>query len=153
MKLRLAQSMGTLSLVLRKLNDTSKAGESMITAESVRLGQPRGEDEVETPMTAEKAPAKTPAPMPVVEAPKSKEVEVAKEPEYQGKRHVLSIREGDNTKQTEYLVDEDFEIFNPEVRRTELTRPAVRPAPTTPTTSTPSSAPSTPRQPPMPKDE
>jgi len=120
MKVRLAGAMGQLSLVLRKLNDGSRVAESIITAESVRMNRKHGEDDsVETPVSP------TNNPPPVAVAPRKK-VEVATAPDANGKRHVLSVREGEHTKQTEFLLDEHNEVLNPDVQRSELSPP--RPA-------------------------
>ena len=120
MKVRLAGAMGQLSLVLRKLNDNSKAQDSIITAESVRMsnGGKGDNDTMESLSSAGKPPA--PKAPPKVEPKAEPKVEVAK---VDGKRHVLSIREGEHTKQTEYLLNEQNEVVTPDVQRSELSPP------------------------------
>jgi len=127
LKLRLAQSMGPLSLVLRKFQDPSKAGESVITAEQIKMGQKRETEEVvEAPPVVAKQEPKVEQPKVEVKAP------VVAKAEPQGKRHVLVIREGEHTKQTEYLLDDRNEVVAPEVTRSELSPPRPERGPATP---------------------
>lgn len=108
LRIKLGQSLGSLSLILRKIGDNSKVSTAYLTAESLKSGKS------ETPEVEPPAPK-------VVEAPK-KEPQVAKA-EPQGRLHVLRIREGEQTRQTEYLLDRQGEVITPEGTRGELAPP------------------------------
>jgi pilus assembly protein CpaB len=127
LKLRLAGSMGQLSLVLRKLNDPSRTMDEIMTAEMMKS---RGRGTQETEVAAEPKADKAVPPPPVV---------VAKE-DLAGKRHVQTIYEGDvPAKRTEFLLNENNEVITPlEVNRTELVPPVpMAVAPPTPAATPP----------------
>lgn len=110
LRIKLGQSLGSLSLILRKIGDNSKVNTSYLTAESLKTGKSE---------SAEVEPA-PPAPK-VVEQPKQ-EPQVAKA-EPRGRLHVMRIREGEHTRQTEFLLDARGEVILPEGSRAELAPP------------------------------
>lgn len=155
LKLRLAGSMGSLSMVLRKLNDSSKAKDDTITAEKLK-SKSTSSDDTEFEIANSGAPKSS---EPKVVQPKEEKVAAvappapgatAKEPD--GKQHVLTILEGDApARRTPYLLNDAGEVVTPlEVTRTELQPPlptATVPAPPVPQTPPAPQAPTAPTNP------
>lgn len=132
LRISLAKQMGQLSLVLRKLNDASKAADDILTWQDVK--QKKSEDATETESGAPPKAAVPPAP-----GSGSETVTVRHDPT--GKRHVLMIYEGDNpAKRVDYLLDKEGVVVNVgEIMKTDLTPPlpAAAPAALPPPTAVP----------------
>lgn len=116
MKVELAKAVGSVSLVLRRFQDTTFSPDSKVTVEALLRGDNFIEEPVETP----------PAPV-VVAPPQPKEVVppaavVDKGPA--GRSHTLSIIDGDKVQQTNFVLDDKNQVINPNARRA--------PAPPTP---------------------
>lgn len=123
LRVALASEMGNLRLMLRKMSDTSRVEHGKLTYEGLRTG---GDVEVE-------------APAPVVVQPEPKpepKVEVA-EVKPAGRTHRLWISEGEQTRQTVFLLNEQDQVIHPEETRSEPRpappAPAPAPQPTAPT--------------------
>ncbi len=150
LKLRLAGAMGPLSMVLRKLNDSSKAIDNTLTVETLKSGSSKGSetealvsDSVKSGSVASSTDPKTgkdDGPK-VGTGPTPPTPSAEKQPD--GKSHVITIIEGDQPpRRTPYLLNDAGEVITPlEVTRTDL-------APPMPTTAVP--APPAPVTPPVP---
>lgn len=119
LKVNMAKELGPLSLVLRKFNDNTKTDIAKVTVEQILTGTSGARD-------------LEPEPTPKIELPPLRETPkgpaVAEAP--QGKVHRLRIIEGDRERNTEYLVNDAYEVIRPTVNRTEPEPP--RPTPPRP---------------------
>jgi pilus assembly protein CpaB len=102
LKVRLAGELGTLSLMLRKINESAKVGVRTLTYEALKKGEEATED-------VEKV---EPKPAPKVE-PKVAKVE-PKPPvvEPAGKVHKIAIHEGGRTRYVEFRINEKYEVID-----------------------------------------
>jgi pilus assembly protein CpaB len=106
LKVRLAGEMGSLSLMLRKINDAQHAENTNLTFEELKTGAPaHGDDEVTT-----KAPEPVKPPEPVTKPAEAPAVEVAKAPSLS--KHVLEVIEGGRTRYMVYWLNEAGEIVD-----------------------------------------
>jgi Flp pilus assembly protein CpaB len=138
LRVRLAAQYGPLSLVLRKLNDSSKSDQDLVTAEQMKnKGHGAAEETAVAPEPKKTEPV---APPPVAEEKAS------------GKRHVLTIHEGDSTKRTDYLLNDKGEVQVPEITASPLVPPVPTAAVPPPPAANPPAppAPATPPTPPAP---
>lgn len=123
LRIKLGQSMGSLSLLLRKIGDNSKTDTALLTGDGLKGHQSPAE--IEKAMEAPPAP-KLPAPEPKPAAPAVARADPTRV-------HRLKIIEGENTKQTEYLLNERNEVVElPEAARSELTPPRPQRTPPAP---------------------
>ncbi|MBI3411833.1 MAG: Flp pilus assembly protein CpaB [Planctomycetes bacterium] len=117
-KVTLARELGPLSLVLRKFNDSTKAGDVKVSVEQLMTKTDKvGEDFVDN--AGEPSTGKSPVALPTL--PKAKETTVAKvepapkeiipapymEPQFS---HELIITEGDKQRKIQYLLDKDGQV-------------------------------------------
>jgi pilus assembly protein CpaB len=107
LKVALAREMGTLSLMLRKINDTHRTENTKLTYEKLKSGEgATGEDPIQV---ASQAP-------PVVETPKvEKPVDPVDPPATEPKnlrKHVLTVIEGSQTRQVVYWLNENNEVVD-----------------------------------------
>jgi Flp pilus assembly protein CpaB len=114
LKVALAREMGTLSLMLRKINDTHRTENTKLTFEKLKSGEgATGEDVQEVVSSA--PPVITP---PKVEPTKPVEPEPVDpsttEPKQNLHKHVLTVIEGSQTRQVIYWLNEAGEVVDAE---------------------------------------
>lgn len=140
LKVHLAKEMGPLSLVLRKINDTSKSEVGKITVEQIntRAGGRSSEIVEGGSEGTETSPVTGLPPLPKTQPKVVAQAPVVEKEDPSGVLHRLRIIEGDKERSTDYLLDEEGNVINQEVQRTDLPpvpRPAAqapRPAASTP---------------------
>jgi len=141
LKLSLAQELGTMKLMLRKLGENTKIGHARVTASELKTGE-SGKDDAEVQVGSHKEgdpplPVKNDKTKPKTDKTTKPEAPEATEVVNNGKSFTLTIIEGDKTRRTQYQVNEKNEVIEAEVSRSELTPPRVQPKrgePTPPTT-------------------
>jgi pilus assembly protein CpaB len=119
MKVTLSRELGTLSLLLRKINDTTKSDLEKLTAENLKTGDKSRPEEfteslppatetkpvpTQLPVVAEK-PAPTPTPN-----PDEKPVQVAEKPVLT--RHVMTITEGGRSRFVVFYMNDRGEVVD-----------------------------------------
>ena len=123
LKVDLARQMGTISLVLRKFNDHQKAEITSVTAEEL-VTNTAGRRDIEENSWVEETQQPPVAKVDLPTLPKeTQSLDVATP---KGTLHRLRIFEGDKEKVVEYWLDEDGEVIQHDVVRSEIapTRPA-----------------------------
>ncbi len=161
LKVNVARDMGSLSFVVRKFGDNSKANIMKVTVEDVKNGTYGGEAKDKEPTDPLLEPMTSPTQEPLAALPGfPKEGPIDAEPmlvvkkeevKIDTKKHILRIIEGDKERAVEYNLDKNGQVPVSQVTKTELTEPTealpTPPRPTvTPQGPTPATAPEMPEK-------
>jgi pilus assembly protein CpaB len=128
LKLELAKTLGNISLVLRKFNDSSKSEVTKVTAEGIQTGDSSSGTEEAVPEPGGNLPVPNVPSLPPLN-PKDGTLTAGVDKGPEGKAYILVITEGDQQRKVEYrLNDQGQAIANP-VRRSSVQPNAPQPAP------------------------
>lgn len=148
-KITLGRELGSLTMALRPMGDHKKGTGTKLTVEEL-LAQIGGKKNTEIQEEAKTKTPQLPA-LPTVEKKgETPKVEVAQVEQPKGTRHVLKIWEGDRQRTVEYWLNEDGQVIEPDVVRSEL-QPQSPPRP--PQVQTPETPAAPPAPPAPPKNE
>lgn len=150
-KITLGRELGSLTLALRPMGDHKKGTGTRLTVEEL-LAQTGGKKNSDIQDEAKK-PSVAPPPLPVVksdEKPVAPPVVAQAPPAPKGIRHVMKIWEGDRQRTVEYWLNEDGQVIQADVERSELEAPA---PPRPPQVQTPVTPTESPMPAPAPKNE
>jgi pilus assembly protein CpaB len=139
LKVELAKNIGTISLVLRKFNDFSKAEKDTLTVRGMlSKDNSTGAEEVVSPEPGGATPPVASIPLPPINTPPKEAAPQSATTDHKDptKFHTLVITEGDTQRKVEYPVDENGRPINIDVRRT-----TVVPTPPAPGAPAPAPAP------------
>lgn len=135
LKLNVAREVGSLTLALRKMNDTTKSGMARVTVEDIRNNESKeaegaelgGEQIAGLSSGIPSLPA-----LPVLDKAGARPAEEARPPEApkapEGSTHILVITEGPQSRSVPFLLDRNGRVVNQGVVRSELGAPP-RPLP------------------------
>src|SRR5207244_9231837 len=119
LKVALASELGSLRLMLRKINDPSRIEHSKLTYEGLKTGDDDrhtaddADVHTEPPVPVAKTPKQEPALTEVKPAPETKAPQVA-DAKPSGKSHRLWITEGEHTRQQRFRLGDNNEVLIPD---------------------------------------
>jgi pilus assembly protein CpaB len=128
LKVRLAAELGSLSLMLRKINDNGRVENTKLTYEKLKTGEDshNGEDAVEVasaPTTKPQGDEPKPPVQPVTKPEEPKPVTETKPADEPLKKFVLQIHEGGRTRSVVYWMNEAGEVVDTDTGEAHPPRP------------------------------